>query len=117
MPTEMLGAEMGNIDDADVRSDVTPALPGEVGEEESVGWRNKKEGGTTERKEMAKKQTFRRICKLFLPPSLTSGVPPSSEYNTTPCPAYPAAPGPSSVSPTPISPFGRQKPGHPPYPS
>jgi hypothetical protein len=37
MPSKVLRAEMRDVHHTDVRSDVTPTLPGEVGEEESVG--------------------------------------------------------------------------------
>ena len=36
MPSKVLRTEMRDIHHTDVGSDVTPALPGEVGEEESV---------------------------------------------------------------------------------
>lgn len=37
MPSEVLRAEVRDVHHADVGRDVTPALAGEVGEEESVG--------------------------------------------------------------------------------
>jgi len=48
VPPEVLRAEVRDVHDADVGHDQPPALAGEVGDEEPVGW---KEGGREEGRE------------------------------------------------------------------